>query len=121
MDMSSGVKVEGKTHFLGYDTVSDVGQGTALLKGGQPVGTLNNGDEGEVILDRTPFYAESGGQVGDAGELGNVGAKFHVSDTQKRGTAFSHIGKVTSGLIKVGDKLAAQVDAARRTAAAASC
>jgi alanyl-tRNA synthetase len=116
MDMSAGVTVEGKTSFLGYETVSDVGQVTALLKGGQPVDTLNTGEEGEVILDRTPFYAESGGQVGDAGELGNVGAKFHVSDTQKRGSAFSHIGKVTTGLIKVGDKLAAQVDAPRRAA-----
>ena len=116
MDMSAGITVEGKTAFLGYETVSDVGQVTTLLKNGQPVDVLNAGDEGEVILDRTPFYAESGGQVGDAGELGNVGAKFHVSDTQKRGSAFSHIGKVTSGLIKIGDKLAAQVDAARRAA-----
>jgi alanyl-tRNA synthetase len=116
MDMSAGITVEGRTSFLGYETVSDVGQVTTLLKNGQPVDTLNTGDEGEVILDRTPFYAESGGQVGDAGELGNAGAKFHVSDTQKRGSAFSHIGKVTSGLIKVGDKLAAQVDTARRTA-----
>jgi alanyl-tRNA synthetase len=116
MDLSSGTKVEGKTSFLGYETVSDVGQVVALLKGGQAVDALNTGDEGEVFLDRTPFYAESGGQVGDAGELGNVGAKFTVTDTQKRDTAFSHIGKLTSGIIKIGDKLAAQVDAPRRKA-----
>jgi alanyl-tRNA synthetase len=116
MDMSAGVTIEGRTSFLGYETVSDVGQVTALLRNGQPVDVLNNGEEGEVILDRTPFYAESGGQVGDAGELGNAGARFRVDDTQKRGHAFSHIGKVTSGLVKVGDKLAAQVDEPRRAA-----
>jgi alanyl-tRNA synthetase len=116
MDMSSGVKLEGKTSFLGYESVSDVGQVMALIKGGAAVDVLNAGDEGEVILDRTPFYAESGGQVGDAGELGNVGASFAVADTQKRGTVHSHLGKVMSGLIKVGDKLAAKVDEARRNA-----
>ena len=116
MDMSSGIKVEGKTDFLGYDGVSDVGTVIALLKGGATVNELKAGDEGEVILDRTPFYAESGGQVGDTGQLGNVSAKFAVADTQKRGTAYSHIGKLGTGLIKVGDKLAAQVDAERRKA-----
>ncbi len=116
VDLSSGVKIEGKTSFLGYEAVSDVGQVIALLKGGAAVTQLNAGDTGEVVLDRTPFYAESGGQVGDTGELGNVGAKFAVSDTQKRGGAFSHLGTVVSGLIKIGDKLAAQVDAARRRA-----
>jgi len=116
MDMSSGVKVEGKTTFLGYDGVSDVGQVVALLKGGAAVQALAAGDEGEVFLDRTPFYAESGGQVGDTGELGNVSARFVVADTQKRGAAYSHIGKLEKGEIRIGDKLAAKVDAARRKA-----
>jgi alanyl-tRNA synthetase len=116
MDMSSGVKVEGTTEFLGYDGISDVGQVTALLKGGAPVDRLAAGEQGEVFLDRTPFYAESGGQVGDTGELGNVSAHFVVADTQKRGTAFSHMGTLEKGEIKVGDKLAAKVDAARRKA-----
>jgi alanyl-tRNA synthetase len=116
MDMSSGVKIEGKTDFLGYEKVSDVGQVVALLKSGVPVQTLIVGDEGEVVLDRTPFYAESGGQVGDAGELGNVSVKFTVVDTQKRGSAFSHIGQLEKGSISVGDKLAAQVDEPRRRA-----
>ncbi len=78
--------------------------------------SLGAGDEGEVILDRTPFYAESGGQVGDAGELGNVSARFVVADTQKRDSVFSHIGKLEKGTIAVGDKLAAKVDEPRRKA-----
>jgi alanyl-tRNA synthetase len=116
MDMSGGIRLEDKTAFLGYEATTDVGKVVALLKGGAAVPSLNAGDEGEVVLDRTPFYAESGGQVGDAGELANVSAKFTVSDTQKRGAAFSHLGKLTAGTIKIGDSLAANVDAERRTA-----
>jgi alanyl-tRNA synthetase len=116
VDLSGGVQIEGKTAFLGYEGVSDVGVVVALLKGGTAVNELKMGEEGEVILDRTPFYAESGGQVGDTGELGNVAAKFKVVDTQKRGGVFSHIGKLEQGAIAVGDKLAAKVDAARRKA-----
>ncbi len=116
VDLSGGIKIEGKTSFLGYEGVSDVGQVVALLKNGATVQSLNAGDEGEVILDRTPFYAESGGQVGDAGELGNVSAQFSVADTQKRDSVFSHIGKLEKGSISVGDKLAAKVDVPRRKA-----
>ena len=116
LGLSEGVKVEGKTTFLGYDGVSDVGEVVALLKDGAAVPALAAGDEGEVFLDRTPFYAESGGQVGDTGELGNVSAHFVVADTQKRGAAYSHVGKLEKGEIRVGDKLAAKVDAARRKA-----
>ena len=116
MDMSAGVKIEGRTDFLGYATTTDVGTVVALLKGGAAVQELNAGDEGEVVLDRTPFYAESGGQVGDTGTLGNVSARFIVGDTQKRGSVNSHLGKVDQGAISVGDKLAAHVDAARRRA-----
>jgi alanyl-tRNA synthetase len=116
VDLSSGVKIEGRTSFIGYEGVSEVGQVLALLKGGAAVDQLGAGEEGEVVLDRTPFYAESGGQVGDTGELSSAGAKFVVADTQKRGAAFSHIGKVASGVIKLGDRLTAQVDAARRKA-----
>jgi len=116
MDMSSGIKVDSTTTFLGYDGVSEIGQVVALLKGGRAVDSLEAGDEGEVFLDRTPFYAESGGQVGDSGELGNVSAHFAVADTQKRDRAFSHLGKLEKGSIRVGDKLAAKVDEARRKA-----
>jgi alanyl-tRNA synthetase len=116
LGLSGGIRLEDKTDFLGYEATTDVGKVVALLKNGATVQTLNAGEEGEVVLDRTPFYAESGGQVGDAGELGNVSAKFSVADTQKRGAAFSHIGKLTAGLIKIGDSLAANVDAPRRKA-----
>jgi len=116
LGLSSDLKVEGKTTFLGYEGVSDVGQVVALIKGGAAVEALKAGDEGEVFLDRTPFYAESGGQVGDTGELGNVSARFAVADTQKRGAAYSHLGKLEKGEIRLGDKLAAKVDAARRKA-----
>jgi len=120
VDLSSGVRIEGKTDFLGYEATTDVGKVVALLKGGAPVAAIKAGDEGEVVLDRTPFYAESGGQVGDAGELANVSAKFAVSDTQKRGAAFSHIGKLNAGTIQIGDSLAANVDAPRRKAVMAN-
>jgi len=116
MDMSAGPKLEGRTDFLGYEAVTDVGTVVALLKNGAAVQSLAKGEEGEVVLDRTPFYAESGGQVGDTGTLGNVNARFIVADTQKRGAAFSHLGKLDQGAISVGDKLAAHVDAARRRA-----
>ena len=116
VELSADVKIEGKTDFLGYEAVTDAGQVVALLKGGAAVEELNAGDEGEVVLDRTPFYAESGGQVGDTGELANVSARFVVSDTQKRGSAHLHLGKLHKGLIKLGDKLAANVDAERRAA-----
>src|SRR5688572_3641520 len=115
-DLSAGVTVDGKTEFLGYGAVTDVGQVVALIKDGVAVNELNAGDEGEVVLDRTPFYAESGGQVGDTGELGNVSARFSVTDTKKRGSVHSHLGKLVKGVIGVGDKLAANVDAPRRAA-----
>jgi alanyl-tRNA synthetase len=114
VELATGVKIEGKTEFLGYEGVRDSGKVVALLKAGAAVSALNAGDEGEVVLDRTPFYAESGGQVGDTGELAGNTATFVVSDTQKRGAAHSHIGKLEQGVIKVGDKLAANVDAERR-------
>jgi len=115
-DLSGGVRIEGKTSFLGYEGVAGEGKVVALLKNGAPVDKLNVGDEGEVVLDRTPFYAESGGQVGDAGELGGGNVRFLVTDTQKRGNAFSHLGQLEKGEIKVGDTLGAKVDEPRRRA-----
>jgi alanyl-tRNA synthetase len=107
------------TKFLGYDTleVAD-SRVVALYKDGAPVDVLHNGDSGVVVLDNTPFYAESGGQVGDSGELlaGNVCTTlFAVDDTQKiQADVFGHRGAMRAGALHVGDMLIARVDADRR-------
>ncbi|MBV9725002.1 MAG: alanine--tRNA ligase, partial [Gammaproteobacteria bacterium] len=118
VDLTSGTTLEGRTLFRGYEGLSDSGNVVALLKKGAAVESLEAGDEGEVVLDRTPFYAEAGGQVGDAGQLTASGVRFMVSDTQKRGAAHSHIGKLLEGRLRVGDSLEAEVDGARREATA---
>jgi alanyl-tRNA synthetase len=115
-DQSAGVKVDAQTVFSGYEELNSAGQVVALLKDGASVQTLSSGDKGEVVLDRTPFYAESGGQVGDAGELTGSGVRFAVADTQRRGAAHAHLGEVAEGTIRVGDTLEARVDARRRQA-----
>ena len=106
------------TDFIGYDTLTAGGlQVVALLRGGRPVESINAGDEAVVILDRTPFYAESGGQVGDTGELDELGVRFIVADTQKYAGQFhGHIGRLQTGTLKRGDHLVASVDGARRAA-----
>jgi alanyl-tRNA synthetase len=116
VDQSAGVKVDAQTAFRGYEELTSSGQVVALLKGGDSVQTLAAGEKGEVVLDRTPFYAESGGQVGDAGELTGPGVRFAVTDTLKRGAAHAHLGEVVEGTIRVGDTLEARVDARRRQA-----
>jgi alanyl-tRNA synthetase len=106
------------TEFLGYDHLTEGGlQVVALLRDGAPVERLDAGDEGVVILDRTPFYAESGGQVGDTGELDEAGTRFVVGDTQKfAGQFHGHIGTLTAGSLKRGDRVLGAVDEARRSA-----
>jgi alanyl-tRNA synthetase len=106
------------TVFLGYDTLAEEGLAVVgLLSDGRPVDAISAGDEAVVLLDRTPFYAESGGQVGDAGELDAQGAHFMVTDTQKLAGQFhAHVGKLESGNLRVGDRVAAAVDGARRAA-----
>ena len=104
------------TEFTGYEATSDQGQVVALFADGKQVDALSDGQEGRVILDRTPFYAESGGQIGDTGSLRVDGVEFAVSDTQKQGAANAHIGTLKQGAIKVGDQLSALVDADRRQA-----
>lgn len=116
VDLTTSVTIEGKTEFSGYDSLSDTGKVVALLKGKEHIETLEAGAEGRVILDHTPFYAESGGQVGDSGVLVNGAAEFQVLDTQKLGGAYAHLGRVTRGQLKVGDRLEARVDAVRRRA-----
>src|SRR3569833_4440679 len=110
--------IDSRTLFEGYEGLEGSGKVVALLKNGASVQELNSGDEGEVVLDRTPFYAESGGLVGDAGEFSTPGVHFNVADTQKRGTAFSHVDRVSQGKIRVGDTLGAHVNGERRRATA---
>ena len=113
------VEVDAATEFTGYEHEAEPDSTVvAILRGGEPVQTLAAGDEAVVFLDRTPFYAESGGQVGDTGTLQSSGeARFEVQDTQalKPGTP-GHIGKLALGELKVGDRVQAQIDSARRAA-----
>ena len=104
------------TRFLGYDALQAEGlKVLALLRDGRPVEVVDAGDEAIVILDRTPFYGESGGQVGDTGELDGLDTRFAVADTQKlAGQFFAHFGKLQSGILRLGDTLAGAVDAERR-------
>ncbi len=118
VDLRGGATIDSRTRFQGYEGTDGEGTIVALLKNGQQVDSLNAGDEGEVVLDSTPFYADSGGQVGDAGELAGRGVRFVVEDTKKRGTAHTHIGKLVEGKLAVGDTLGAHVDAKRRCATA---
>jgi alanyl-tRNA synthetase len=104
------------TEFTGYDHEEDEGTVVALLQDGKQVEALEAGAEGRIILDKTPFYAESGGQVGDQGVLQSADSTFVVTDTQKLGKAFAHIGKLEKGEVRVGDKLNASIDADRRLA-----
>jgi len=109
--------IEGSTEFTGYEREEDHGRVTALFREGQAVDVLSGGDQGIVVLDHTPFYAESGGQVGDRGVLRKEGGVFRVLDTRKQGDgAFVHIGEMTQGSIHSGDELDALVDDERRTA-----
>ncbi len=104
------------SEFTGYDRLVDEGTVTALLYEGTAVARLETGQEGAVFLDRTPFYAESGGQIGDTGTLDNDAARFEVRDTRMHAGAHAHLGTLTCGAIAIGDQLEATVDAARRQA-----
>jgi alanyl-tRNA synthetase len=118
VDLRGGASLDARTVFKGYDGLTGSGQVVALLKQGAQVEVLQQGEEGEVILDRTPFYAEAGGQVGDTGQLTSANVRFLVVDTQKRGAAHSHVGKLEQGPVRIGDALEATVDGARRQATA---
>jgi alanyl-tRNA synthetase len=106
------------TEFLGYDTLTAGGLTVAaLLKDGRPVESIEAGDDAIVILDRTPFYAESGGQVGDTGELDEQGVRFVVADTHKYAGQFhGHVGRLAAGTLRRGDRVVGSVDGARRGA-----
>src|SRR6202167_22105 len=118
-DLRDTVKLSGKTDFSGYDRVADSASVTSLIFDGALVDALRPGQEGQVVLDHTPFYAESGGQIGDTGVLLGPNARFMVRDTQKiGGSSFAHVGVLEKGELRVGDAGGEQVDQERRQAIA---
>jgi len=117
-EWSQAQQIDCQTNFTGYDYVQDTGQIVALFVENQSVEVLNAGQTGQVVLENTPFYAESGGQAGDKGILSLGNNLFEVADTQKSGKAFVHLGKLTQGLLKVGDRLLAKIDVNQRQATA---
>ncbi len=112
------VTLSGSTEFSGYDNLTGSGKIAALIFDGAMVDTMTPGQEGQVVLDHTPFYAESGGQMGDTGLLAGDSARFTVRDTRKIGSSFAHIGVLEAGELHVGDELQAHVDGERRIAIA---
>src|SRR5690606_35872608 len=112
----ANLEYEGKpTEFNGYKKLEDKGKVLALYKDGVAVKELNEGELGVVVLNKTPFYAESGGQVGDRGELRSVHGIFAVEDTQKiQASVFGHHGVVKTGKLSVGNSVNARVDVAAR-------
>ena len=115
-DYSTKLEVTGVTAFHGYAQLNDTANISALFKQGVAVSELDAGDEGQIVLDQTPFYAESGGQVGDTGTLRSATGVFRVTDTRKQGTTFIHVGKLESGSLSLGASVTAEVDAQRRQA-----
>ncbi len=110
------IKSDIESEFSGYEGIENTSRIVALFHDGETVDQLEAGDEGAVILERTPFYAESGGQIGDTGVLVAEGKLFHVTDTQKGGASHVHYGTVEEGSLAVGDELDAIVDEERRQA-----
>ncbi|MGG5573877.1 alanine--tRNA ligase [Vibrio diazotrophicus] len=115
-DYNTLIKVDGSTEFCGYSATEGQGTITAMFVEGNEVDSLSAGDKAIVVLDETPFYAESGGQCGDAGVLKLESGLFKVEDTQKLGNAFAHHGVLVKGVFAKGDKVTAVVDAKRRQA-----
>ncbi|EOV8836525.1 alanine--tRNA ligase [Cronobacter dublinensis] len=113
-DYNAMIRVDGASEFKGYDQTELTAKVTALFIDGKAVDQVTAGQQAVVVLDETPFYAESGGQVGDKGELKGNGFTFSVNDTQKYGQAIGHIGELASGVLKVGEGVKAEVDHARR-------
>ncbi len=115
-DYSTGANISEPTEFIGYKNLLETSKVIALYRDGIAVESLSADEKGSVILSRTPFYAESGGQVGDQGLLQNASSLFRVTDTVKQGHAHVHLGLLEKGLLKIGDTLAAEVDSERRAA-----
>ncbi len=118
-DYDQDIALDSETRFTGYKYLQEEAEIIGLFKTGQSVDVLQQGDEGGVVLDKTPFYAESGGQVGDFGRLTTGTAVFQVDDTQKQGDKlFLHKGKLKQGVLRVGETCTASVDQAARQATA---
>ena len=118
MELADGVEINGSTEFTGYQQLESVCEVVALLKDGELVSALAGGEKGAIVLAGTPFYGESGGQVGDSGLMEAAGVRFEVADTTKSGDNHLHHGVVSEGAINVGDKLTVTVDEAIRQATA---
>ena len=121
VDLRATITIEGTTNFTGYDRQDDAATVVALIRGSEQVSVLRAGEAGQVILDRTPFYAESGGQQGDMGELviadgKSASAQFAVLDTQKLGASHAHVGRMIAGEFNVGARVQANINRERRTA-----
>lgn len=113
-DYSNMIRIDNASKFSGYQHHQQQSTVTALFHNGKSVSTLNEGEEGVVVLEETPFYAESGGQVGDTGKMFTSSGVFTVVDTQKYGQAIGHQGKVSQGVLRIGEQIDARVDVARR-------
>ena len=118
VDYNRELKLEGETRFTGYEQLIDPCKISDIYIGNDTADTISAGQQGVIILEQTPFYAESGGQVGDSGRLISGNAVFRVDDTQKQGSVFMHIGEVIEGSLSRGDTVEAQVDAGKRHATA---
>ena len=116
--LSEQVTIGGITHFSGYEKTLDEAMITSILVDGEHVEQLHAGQQGIIVLDNSPFYAESGGQAGDTGQISTDTANFEVTDTRKQGKAFTHIGVCENGSFKVGDKVTAHIDEQSRIATA---
>lgn len=115
-DYNNVIKVDGVTTFKGYETTETEATVVALFSNGKAVETIQSGENAVVVLDQTTFYGESGGQIGDSGQILSEICNFEVKDTQKYGQVFGHIGQLASGSLSVGDKVFAQIDTTRRHA-----
>jgi len=114
-DQTQQLHLSGETKFTGYEKMRDEGKVITLLHDFKPVNKLKKSEHGVVILDQTPFYAESGGQIGDKGFLHFEGGSFKITDTQKKGAVILHQGHVVSGEISTGIKVNAEVDLSRNS------
>ncbi len=113
INFENDLQVEGETDFTGHDSLTDQAIVTALLVSSSPVNEIHGGQEAIVVLNKTPFYAEAGGQVGDCGQLFFETGSFKVKDTKKKGLVYLHYGHIETGILKVGDTVDAEVDSAR--------